>query len=299
MLGCSGRGGSGGEAAGTAGSSSSARATTRQAALASSRTGIVRAVALPLDLRLLDSQAALVAGRPCLHARHTPEDSGAPQPSRARCGTRGSHRCGWSSCPELGDLRALLGAARHLPGVMESKPGAGRPRRQARPPHAPRPDPSLLWTPLPPPFGPTSSPGHARSAFGPAQTIPIGRAHFQPRFSPSPLRLLVQALRPSSFPSTFPQQLSSFTCAPSPCGPPTDKSDPIQVNDPIRSARPTPRKHRSILIRTSPNAPSASRSGDAVTFPWPPHRRPTTTALPQKQGGIAERGGQPLDALGQ
>lgn len=203
MLGCSGRGGSGWEAAGTAGSSSSARATTRQAALASTRTSIVRAVALPLGPRFFDSQTALVARRPCLHARHTPEDSGATQPSCTRCGAQGSRRCGWGSCPELRDLRAPLGAARHLPGVMESKLGAGRPRRQALPPHAPRPDPNPLPTPLPPLFGPTPSPGHARSAFGPAQTIPIGRAHFQPRFSPSPLRLVVQPLRLSSLPCTF------------------------------------------------------------------------------------------------
>lgn len=92
MLGCSGRGGRGGTAASTVGSSSIARATARQAALASARTGIVRAIALPLGPLLADSQAALAAARPSLHARHALADSGTPQPSRTRCGARGRRR---------------------------------------------------------------------------------------------------------------------------------------------------------------------------------------------------------------
>lgn len=76
-----------------AGSSSSTRATVRQAVHTSARTGIVRAVALPLGPLLSDSQAALAGRRPRLHPRHDPEDSRALQPNRAWCWGRGPRRC--------------------------------------------------------------------------------------------------------------------------------------------------------------------------------------------------------------
>lgn len=81
---------------------------------------------------------------------------------------------------------------------------------------------------------------------GPPAARPPSRPQPPPDPAPSP------APGPSfktKFSQYFPQQLYSFTCAPSPCGPPTDRSDFIQVNDPIWSVRPTPRKHHSILIR--------------------------------------------------
>lgn len=168
MLGCSGRGGRGGTAASTAGSSSRAGATARQAALASARTSIVRAIALPLGPLLADSQATFGAARPGLHARHALEDSGTPQPSRTRCGARGRRRCGWCRCPERRELCALQTLARSA-GVrtrsgmpQTSDPPAARPppgpqpppRPSSRPFSAPPPDQA---TPVPPSAPPRPS----------------------------------------------------------------------------------------------------------------------------------------------
>lgn len=203
MLGCSGRGGSGGEAAGTAGSSSSARATTRQAALASTGTGIVRAVALPLDLRLLDSQAALVARRPCLHARHTPEDSGAPQPSRARCGARGSHRCGWSGLPGARRPSRSAWRGQTLAWSDGEQTRSGTPQTSgppaARPPSRPQPPPD----PAPAPFRPHPQPRPRPFRLPPRPDHPNRESPLPAPLQPLPSPAPGPALRPSSLPSTF------------------------------------------------------------------------------------------------
>lgn len=120
-----------------------------------------------------------------------------------------------------------------------SGPPAARPPSRPQPPPDPAPSPFRPHPqPRPRPFRLRPRPDHSN------RESPLP-APLQPLPSPAP----GPSFKTKFSSQYFSQQLSSFTCAPSPCGPPTDRSDPIQVNDPIWSVRPTPRKHHSILIR--------------------------------------------------
>jgi hypothetical protein len=218
MLGCSGRGGSGWEAAGTAGSSSSVRATTRQDALASTPTGIVRAVALPLGPGIFDSQAALTASRRCLHGRHTPrgQRSTTTQSRQVRGARFPQVQMGQLPGPprpsrsvRRGQTLARSDGEQTRSGTQQtSGPPAARPPARPQPPLS-RPRSRPFWPhpqPKPRPFRLRPRPDN------PNRESPLP-APLQPLPSPAPGPTFKAKLA-SQY---FPLKLSNFTCAPSLC----------------------------------------------------------------------------------
>lgn len=115
----------------------------------------------------------------------------------------------------------------------------------ARPPSRPQPPPD----PAPAPFRPHPQPRPRPFRLRPRPDHPNRESPL-----PAPLQPLPSPARGPTFKIKlaslyFPLHLYSLFCAPSHYAPPTEssRSDPIQVNNPVGSALPTPRKHRSIL----------------------------------------------------
>lgn len=117
---------------------------------------------------------------------------------------------------------------RHLPGVLESELGAGCPRRQTRPPHAPRPDPNPLPAPAPAPFRPHPQTRPRPFRLRPRPDRPNRESPLPAPHQPLPSAAPDLAHKTElAFLSPFEHPLGVI------CPPPAEspRSDPVQVSD--------------------------------------------------------------------